>query len=296
MANRRDLRTIFGFPFAPPPLLTRAVVRVRRGLGRAQREAAPPSIRVLEGLFGLFDNRVLGLLVELDLPDLLHRPRSTIELASATGASPDPLARLLRYASGRGFVGCDRRGRWRASPVTEVLRRDHPNSWRGWVEVAGSDWFWDACRNAHVPLLGEGSGVAAATGVDFFEFLGRVRPDAGDAFNRAMAAVSTVQALALSEALDWSGIRTVCDVGGGTGAALEYLLSTRADLDGILFDLPEVVSHARPRLKSRPLADRCRLERGDFFQHVPAGADLYLLLAIIHDWDDARATRILTHV
>jgi hypothetical protein len=291
--DRGNLRTTFGFPFAPPPLLTSAIVRARLGLGRVQREAAPPSVRVLEGLFGLFDNRVLGLLVELDLPDLLHGPRSTAELAVATGTSADALGRVLRYAAGRGLVECDRQGRWRATPVTEVLRRDHPNSWRAWVEVAGSDWFWDAWRNADVPLRGEASAVEAATGVHFFEFLGHVRPDAGDAFNRAMAAVSTVQALALSEALNWSGIRTVCDVGGGTGAALEYLLTTQADLDGLLFDLPEVVSHARPGLTSPPLVDRCRLEGGDFFEHVPAGADLYLLLAIIHDWDEARATRIL---
>jgi SAM-dependent methyltransferase len=40
-------------------------------------------------------------------------------------------------------------------------------------------------------------------------------------------------------------------------------------------------------------ADRCDLVSGDFFEAVPEGADLHLLKQIVHDWDDARATRLL---
>jgi len=256
----------------------------------------PPSVRVLEGLFGLFDNRALGLLVEFGLPDLLDRPRSTEELAGLTGTSPDALARLLGYSAGRGFLRMDRRGRWQGNAVTDVLRRDHPNSWRGWVEFAGSAWFWDAWRHTDQALRGTASGMEAAAGVGFFEFVNRVDPSAGDAFNRAMAAGATVQALALGEALDWSTVSTACDVGGGTGAALEFLLRSQPHLPGVLFDLPEVVAAARPSLTGGDLAGRCRLEPGNFFEAVPAGADRYLLLAIIHDWDEGRAKLILTNV
>src|SRR5439155_597777 len=48
-------------PPLPPPRLTWAMIRFRAGLARLHR-AAPPEIRILEGLFGLFDNRALGLL------------------------------------------------------------------------------------------------------------------------------------------------------------------------------------------------------------------------------------------
>lgn len=268
----------------------------RRALGRAHRAAAPASLRVLESLFGLFDNRVLGLLVELDLPEFLDRPRTTGELAVKTGTSAEGLERLLRYAPGRGFLECDRRGRWRANDVTAVLRRDHVNSWRGWVQFAASDWFWDAWRHADAAVRGERSGLEAATGHTFFDFVNRVRPEAGEVFNQAMAAGTTVQALALSEGLDWSGVGTVCDVGGGTGAALEYLLGRQPVLHGVLFDLPEVMATARPALTRGPLGERCRLESGSFFERVPAGADRYLLLAIVHDWDDTEAVALLTRV
>jgi hypothetical protein len=248
---------------------------------------------VLEGLFGLFDNRALGLLVELDLPDRLDRRRTAAELATELGVDADGLERLLRYAAARGFVGADRRGRFFATPVTEVLQRAHPNSWRGWVEFAGSDWFWAAFRHLDARVLEGRSGMEAAHGADFFTFVNERQPSAGAAFDAAMAAGSTVQALALERALDWSDVRTVCDVGGGTGAALEFLMAGNDDLGGVLFDLPAVVAGARPALTDGPLSARCRIVGGSFFEEVPAGADRYLLLAIVHDWDDESARRLL---
>lgn len=35
---------------------------------------------------------------------------------------------------------------------------------------------------------------------------------------------------------------------------------------------------------------------GDMFDAVPAGYDTYLLVAVIHDWDDEAATDILRHI
>jgi hypothetical protein len=250
----------------------------------------------MEALFGLFDNRVLGLVVELGLPELLDGARTTTELAAATGTDPERLERFLRYAAGRGFVTYEGPGRYRASEVTRVLRRDHANSWRGWVEMASSDWFWESWRHLDAAVRSRRSAIEAATGHDFFEFATKIRPEAGDAFNRAMAAGATVQALALDSALDWSRISTVCDVGGGTGAVLEYLLGAHPHLQAILFDLPEVVAAARPSLTSGPLAGRCRLVPGSFFEHVPTGAERYLLLAIVHDWHDDEAARLLGRV
>lgn len=289
-------RQLLGVPVVPPARLTRAVLALRRRLWQAHRRTAPPSMQVMEALFGLFDNRVLGVLVELDLPELLDRPRTAAELAATTGTDPDRLERLLRYAASRGFLAAGGDGRFRASEVTDILRRDHPNSWRSWVEMASSDWFWDAWRHLDDAVRSQRSGIEAATGHEFFDYVTKIRPEAGEAFNRAMAAGATVQALALDRALDWSTTKVVCDVGGGNGAVLEYLLGANPRLQGVLFDLPEVVATARPSLTSGTLADRCRLVPGSFFDLVPPGADRYLLLAIVHDWHDDQAAHLLARV
>jgi hypothetical protein len=295
-SSRKRERQILGAPLVPPPRLTSIVNTVRRRLLGAHRRAAPPSVRVLEAVFGIFDNRVLGLLVEFGVPDLLDGPRTVAELAAATGADPDGLARLLRYAAARGFLRQGRDGLFRANDVTRILRADNVNSWRGWVEFGTSDWFWDSWRHADAAVRGTSSGTEAATGRPFFEFVTEVRPDAGGAFNDAMRAGAIVQAVALAHGLDWAGVGTVCDVGGGTGGALRHLLEAQPHMQGVLFDLPEVVAHVDSDLVEGPLAGRCRVEGGSFFDAVPPGSDRYLLLAIVHDWNDEQATEILRRV
>src|SRR5437763_12704055 len=158
-----DERRILGAPLVPPPRLTRLVNTLRRGLLGAHRRSAPPSMRVLEGIFGLFDNRVLGLLVELGVPEALGHPRTAAELAATVGADADALGRVLRYAAGRGFLAATADGRYGANEVTQVLRHDDVNSWRPWVEFATSDWFWDSWRHADAPVRGQSSGTEAAT-------------------------------------------------------------------------------------------------------------------------------------
>ena len=296
MANPSHVRQIVGAPFVPPPLLTRAVTRVRAGLLWSHRRTAPPALRVVETVFALFDNRVLGLVVELDLPELLDRPRTVEELAKATGSNADALARVLRYAAGRGFVTWRRSGRYQANQFTRVLRRDNVNSWRGWAEFGASDWFWDSWRHADAAVRGDSNGIKAATGHSFFDYVTTVRPEAGRTFNDAMRAGSVLQAVALAEGLEWQHVRRLCDVGGGTGGALEHLLEAHAHIEGTLFDLPAVVADARPGLVSGALATRCRIEGGSFFDRVPEGHDRYLLLAVVHDWADEEAAAILRTV
>jgi len=55
-----------------------------------------------------------------------------------------------------------------------------------------------------------------------------------------------------------------------------------------------VVAGSGPLLA--PVAQRCTVVPGDFFRSVPAGADTYLLKLVLHDWDDARAGRILHNI
>jgi O-methyltransferase domain len=80
---------------------------------------------------------------------------------------------------------------------------------------------------------------------------------------------------------------------GGNGTLLAHILRAHPSLRGTLFDLPEVVVRARPRLRELGLTDRCDTVGGDFFAEVPAGADAYLLKHVIHDWNDDRGVAIL---
>ena len=94
-------------------------------------------------------------------------------------------------------------------------------------------------------------------------------------------------------AYDFSGLRDLVDVGGGSGVLLEAILRASPRLRGVLVDRPEAVERARARLARAGLDDRSECLVGDFFASLPPGADAYLLSRVIHDWDDADARRIL---
>jgi len=134
------------------------------------------------------------------------------------------------------------------------------------------------------PRAGDGHSFLAANGVSFFEWMAD-HPDRWATFDRAMAAGGRMHALGLAAVLEWFDGERVCDVGGGTGDLLAALLDLVAGIEGA----PDVVTRAvaHPRLTA---------VGGDAFAHVAAGFDTYLLVNVLHDWDDDGALRILRRV
>jgi hypothetical protein len=91
----------------------------------------------------------------------------------------------------------------------------------------------------------------------------------------------------------WESVRTVVDVGGGTGAMLASLLRRHPQARGILVDLPGTVARAGEVIESFGVADRVTVAGQSFFDPLPAGADLYLLKSVLNDWPDEPTVAIL---
>lgn len=284
-----------GMPL-PPARVVEMANRFRNLVGRSHSKMQPPFALVLERLFGLVDNKMLGLLVELEIPDLLHgAPKPVEELARDTGTDADALNRVLRFLVSRDLLGITSDGRYENNSASDVLRRDHPYSWRGWVEFFASEWNWDIWSEAMHSLMKGEAPAEAALGMPFFDYLNG-NADAAAAFNGAMQSGSTVQGLIVQEAYDFSKTRHVCDVGGGTGAVLANLLVANPSMRGTLFELPAVAEQAHDHLGSLGLLDRCETVAGDFFQSVPVAAEIYTLFAVAHDWGDEQVIQILSNI
>ena len=94
-------------------------------------------------------------------------------------------------------------------------------------------------------------------------------------------------------AFGWDRVRTVADIGGGTGAMLAEMLRARPGIRGILVDLPRVVARAEETFRAAGVADRVKSAGQSFFEPLPTGADLYLLRGVLNDWPDREAAAIL---
>lgn len=91
----------------------------------------------------------------------------------------------------------------------------------------------------------------------------------------------------------WDAIRTVVDVGGGTGAMLVEILRARPAVRGILVDLPGTVARAPATFEPAGVSDRVTIVGQSFFDPLPAGGDLYLLRKVLNDWPEAETIAIL---
>jgi len=91
----------------------------------------------------------------------------------------------------------------------------------------------------------------------------------------------------------WDSVRTVVDVGGGTGAMLAEILRTHPDIHGTLVDFPGTVTRSTEIFAYAGVADRVTTVGQSFFDPLPAGADLYLLKKVLNDWPDRETTAIL---
>jgi demethylspheroidene O-methyltransferase len=97
---------------------------------------------------------------------------------------------------------------------------------------------------------------------------------------------------AVLDAVDFRGVETLLDVGGGEGAFLEAVIRRHPAIRPMLFDLPDVVPRAAARLG--PGLQLCPGRFPD--DPLPTGADLVTLVRILHDHDDATVGALLRRV
>lgn len=248
--------------------------------------------RQLQGLInGSWIAQACYVAVRLGIADLLVAgPRTAEDLAAVTGTNAPALRRLL---SALGSVDicqqCDD-GAFEMTRMGSLLRAGVPCSMRAWtLQWAGEDWqVW--ANLLHSIKTGQ-SARALITGDTGFDHLAR-NPAAAEIFNQAMVDLTRLAAVHIARAYDFAGQR-VMDVGGGYGELLAHILSAFPTAQGVLFDMPHAISKARAHLAGRGLAGRCEFTSGDFFASVPAGADVYVLKTVIHDWPDDKARDIL---
>ncbi|MPY95931.1 MAG: hypothetical protein GEV08_23605, partial [Acidimicrobiia bacterium] len=143
----------------------------------------------------------------------------------------------------------------------------------------------------HTIRTGE-PGYALVHGQGFWDHLGA---DAGLAasFDAYMQRGTEQWAPAAAALPIWPQHGSVADVGGGIGLLLAAVLDQHAGLRGILVELAGTAERGQELLADRGLGDRAEVLVGSFFDALPAGADVYVLSHILHDWPDEDALRIL---
>lgn len=213
------------------------------------------------------------------------------QLASAAGVPADPLRRLLRFLIARGVFTETEPDTYGLTELAGPLRGDHPARLRDRFDLHGPVGRGDL---AFVHLLDSistgGSCYERMYGRPFWDHLDS-DPDQISRFAAMMAANATQ--VGIEQHHPWNQLRHVVDVGGGNGTVICQLLGTHPDLRGTVVELPSTAETARKTVAGAGFGDRCEIVPGSFFDPLPAGADVYLLCKVLHDWDDEQSVAIL---
>lgn len=241
-------------------------------------------------------SQALAVAAELGIADLVAAgSRSAAELASATTTDPAALYRLLRALASIGVFHEDEHRCFALTAMGELLRRDHPQSIDPAVRMFCADYQWRAWGELGFSVRTGGNAAVHALGMDVWEYRRRNRGD-GAVFDAAMRTTAASFVAGILDAYDFSRHAVIADVGGGNGTLLAAILQAHPTVDAILAEQPHVLVDAPAVLAAAGVADRVRMVECDFFAAVPPGADAYLLLRVLHDWDDEDAVRILSRV
>jgi predicted O-methyltransferase YrrM len=242
---------------------------------------------------GYLSTQMLYVAARLGIVDvLIDGPRTSADVAAAVGARPAPLHRLLRGLVMEGLLSEQPDGRFALTEAGRLLRAGGDGSLRGAVLARGG-LYYRAAAGLLDAIRDGGSAFRHVYGVDLFEHLASSPEDAAS-FQLSMLARSRQEAEAIATTYDFTPFRHVVDIGGGYGVTLTAILKACPGLRGTLFDRPDVAADARARLAAAGLAERITVVGGDFFEDVPGGGDVYVLSRVLHDWDDEKATRILS--
>ncbi len=111
--------------------------------------------------------------------------------------------------------------------------------------------------------------------------------DRGDewlqAFIQAMHDRAKKQAPQQLSGIDLSGVHSMLDVGGGSGAYSMEFITRKPDIKATIFDLPKVVPITREFIQKEGYSDKIETYTGDYTTDgLPEGFDLVFLSAVLH--------------
>lgn len=257
----------------------------------ATAEIAPPLQLMRMGL-GYQVTQLVAATARMGLADLLREgPKSSGELAAATGAHGGSMFRFLRACGSVGLLDQVGDDAFAVNPVSVCLQT-HVQSLHGFALGMGEAGHIRPFEKLYEAVMTGRSVVKEALGMDMWEYYDK-NPSAKASLTEHLDEVAVAVAPQVVANFDVSRFTRIVDVGANQGFLLSAMLKAAPNATGVLFDRPEIVADARAAMEARGLAGRVEIVGGDFRDEVPADGDLYLLKGILHDWDDAPAAKIL---
>ena len=238
--------------------------------------------------------------VQLGIPDVIQnhgKPMRLSELIAGLPIHPSKargIYRLMRILVQSGFFARQKVGEndpeeegYVPTHASRLLQKDNPLSvaplllfeldpilTKPWHHV--SAWFQNE----------DSTPFETAHGRTFWDYWAN-EPTLNNLFNEAMASDARLVASVLVTDCKgvFDGLKSLVDVGGGTGTVAKVVADAFPHMQCTVLDLPHVVADLQG-------SNNLNYVGGDMFEAIPT-ADAILLKWILHDWSDEESVKIL---
>lgn len=239
---------------------------------------------------GFCHSQILMALAELKIPEaLLGKPLTVDDIANRTDVPPERLHVLLQGGASIGLlklrknrVSLTRRGAAFATvPGLSAMVRHHRAFYRDLEDPVAF-------------FRGETTTELADVWPYVFGNTAAIDPATASAYSDLMAQSQVLVADDTLRMVDFAGIKTLMDVGGGTGAFLTAVGQAHPSINLHLFDLPPVAPDAKVRFADAGLSDQSDITLGSFRDDdLPEGADAISLIRVLYDHSDTTVRDLL---
>lgn len=201
------------------------------------------------------------------------------------------LERLLRMMSGvnvlRETSGTGGEYRYALEPVGRFLVEDPEHgSFLDMLRLLQSSQYLQALDHMHESVLDSSiTPHIRAHGMSAWDYF-KLHDDRNEIMNKAQAGTSKLTMPdILSTYSGFHDVQVLVDVGGGYGASLGLITAKHPHIQGINFDLPQVIQGA-------PAVPGVEHVAGNMFESIPSG-DAIIMKFILHGWTDENCVKIL---
>jgi hypothetical protein len=216
--------------------------------------------------------------------DHLQEQKTARQLANELSLNEKKLLLLLNALHNVDFLGKND-DFFKVNSSSEFLTENNSES----LKYACLNWGAEhltAWKNLDYSIKTGKSSFEKIYGLAFFDYLNE-NPEKLHAYHKAMYQYAKDDYKYLPDAIDFSKHKSVMDVGGGYGAALENIKAKNPSVDCILFDLKKVVEKVN--------IQNIRKISGSFFEEIPNLSEAIVLSRVLHDWNNEKAKIIMSN-
>jgi hypothetical protein len=279
----------------PPVWLVKTINAFRTSLLQLNRKLFPGNVVLYEQFQYFWMLPSLYVAAKFDIAShLKEQPLSADEIAKKINADPANIHRILRALSSQGIFRQTRDGRFALNKMAKGLLNE-PGSLRFMILHHLGPVNWNLMSNLEFAVRTGQDAFNDAYGEAIYAYL-KNHPDENALFDKSMSNLSDLGLGPILHAYDFSKFKMIADVGGGEGFLLFNILHQNSGCRGILFDTSRAVANA-PQLALRyQVENRTQILTGDFFDSIPAHANLFMMKNIIHNWCDDACVELLKKV